>query len=98
MAKIDLARISEHLRDLPGWQYEDNAIRKRYKFNEFMEGIRFVGAIAKIAERMDHHPDITINYTRLTFLCTTHSEGGVTEKDIKLAGEIEKAFQAAGRG
>jgi 4a-hydroxytetrahydrobiopterin dehydratase len=98
MAKMDPARISQHLKELPGWQYEDDAIRKRYKFNEFMDGIRFVRAVAEIAERMDHHPDITINYTRLTFLCTTHSEGGVTEKDLKLAAEIEKAFQAAGPG
>lgn len=98
MAKLEPARISEQLRELPGWQYEDNAIRKRYKFKEFMEGIRFVGAIAAIAERMDHHPDIAINYTRLTFVCATHSEGGVTERDIKLAGEIERTFQAAAHG
>ncbi|MBV8359392.1 MAG: 4a-hydroxytetrahydrobiopterin dehydratase, partial [Deltaproteobacteria bacterium] len=46
----------------------------------------------EIAEAADHHPDMHINYTRVTFICSTHSEGGVTDKDIRLARQIEQAF------
>ena len=65
--------------------------REEYKFKAFMDGIEFV-RIAEIAEQMDHHPDITINYTRITFSCSTHDQGGMTEKDFKLAEKIEIAF------
>jgi 4a-hydroxytetrahydrobiopterin dehydratase len=53
--------------------------------------------VAEMAEAVDHHPDIAINYTRLTFSCSTHSEGGVTQKDIDLATNIESAFADAQR-
>ena len=49
---------------------------------------------AEIAEKADHHPDMLINYTRVTFICSTHDAGGVTEKDFALADEIERAFAA----
>jgi 4a-hydroxytetrahydrobiopterin dehydratase len=51
-----------------------------------------VQKVAEIAEGADHHPDITINYTRVTFSCSTHDAGGVTDKDFKLADNIEIAF------
>jgi 4a-hydroxytetrahydrobiopterin dehydratase len=95
MGTLNSAQISEGLKNLPGWEYKDNALQKRFRFKEFMDGIRFVGRVAEIAERMDHHPDITINYTRITFSCTTHSEHAVTERDLRLATEIENAFKAS---
>lgn len=94
MAKLESDAIVERLKALPGWEYRENAIGKRFRFKEFMEGIRFVERIAEIAEAADHHPDILINYTRVTFTCSTHSEGGVTEKDLRLAGDIEREFKA----
>lgn len=97
MAKLDPEQISQRLGSLGGWEYRDNAISKRYKFREFMDAIRFINRIAETAEAMDHHPDITINYNRILFSCSTHSEGGVTEKDLKLAGEIENAFKKPGQ-
>ncbi len=98
MPKLSSEKVTERLTRLPGWEHKDNAISKRYKFKEFMAGIRFIGQIAEIAERMDHHPDIAINYTRITFTCSTHSEGGITDKDFKLAAEIEDTFKASGQG
>jgi 4a-hydroxytetrahydrobiopterin dehydratase len=89
MAKLSAAQISEKLKPLPGWEYRDNAIGKLFKFKEFMDGIDFVNGVAAIAQAADHHPDITINYTRVRFSCSTHSEGGVTVKDFKLEKEIE---------
>jgi 4a-hydroxytetrahydrobiopterin dehydratase len=92
MAKLTNEQIADKLKALPGWEYKNNAIVKQLKFKEFMDGIEFVNRIAEIAEAADHHPDIAINYTRVTFTCSTHSDGGVTEKDIKLATNIEAAF------
>lgn len=94
MPKLSQEQITRQLQSLPGWELKDNAISKLYRFSEFMDGIDFVNRIAPIAEADDHHPDILINYTRVTFTCSTHSEGGVTEKDLKLAREIESAFGA----
>ncbi len=95
MAKLGPEQIAEKLKSLPGWEYKDNAIGKLFRVKEFMDGIDFVARVARRAEAADHHPDIAINYTRVRFSCSTHSEGGVTEKDFKLAGEIEKEFKAA---
>ncbi|MFI5353532.1 MAG: 4a-hydroxytetrahydrobiopterin dehydratase [Candidatus Binatales bacterium] len=94
MAKLSAAQIGKKLKSLPGWEYKSPAISKLLRFKEFMDGIKFVNRIARIAEAADHHPHITINYTRIRFSCTTHSEGGVTEKDLKLAAKIEQAFES----
>lgn len=92
MAKLSAEQIAEKLKALPGWEYKDNAIAKMFRFKEYLHGIEFVQKVAEIAEANDHHPDITINYTRVTFACSTHSEGGVTDKDFKLAENIAIAF------
>ena len=94
MAKLDKAEIERRLSALPGWEFKDNAIRKQYRFKEFMDGIRFLNKGAEMAEAADHHPDVQINYTRITFICSTHDEGGVTEKDLKLAAQIEEAYKS----
>jgi 4a-hydroxytetrahydrobiopterin dehydratase len=93
MAKLGESQIADRLKSLAGWQYKDGAISKLYRFKEFMDGIRFINRVAEMAEAADHHPDILVNYTRVTFTCTTHSEGGVTVKDFSLAEKIEKAFK-----
>jgi 4a-hydroxytetrahydrobiopterin dehydratase len=92
MAIMSPAEIAEKLKEMPGWEYKDSAIGKLFRFKEFLHGIDFVNKVAALAEAADHHPDITINYTRIRFRCTTHSEGGVTGKDFKLAHGIEVAF------
>lgn len=98
MAKLETAEIGRRLSALPGWEYKDDAISKLYHFKEFMDGIRFLNQVAGMAEAADHHPDVQINYTRVTFTCSTHSEGGVTEKDLRLAAQIEDAFKTAAGG
>lgn len=98
MAKLQPEQVKERLSGLSGWELRDSAISRQYKFKEFLDGINFVNRIAQIAESMDHHPDILINYTRIRFTCTTHSEGGVTEKDFKLAQEIDKSFNQSQHG
>ena len=92
MAKLSPDVIERELKSLPGWEFKTDTLAKLFRFKEFMEGIDFVNRVAQIAEAGDHHPDIHINYTRVTFVCSTHTDGGVTEKDIKLARQIEQAF------
>ena len=98
MAKLSPEAIANGLKALSGWEYKDNAISKLFRFKEFMDGIRFINRVAELAEAADHHPDIGVNYTRVTFTCSTHSDGGVTAKDLSLAAEIERAFTAAQHG
>ncbi|MBF6560571.1 MAG: 4a-hydroxytetrahydrobiopterin dehydratase [Candidatus Binataceae bacterium] len=90
MAKLTQDEIAQQLKALSGWDYADNAISKRFRFKQFMDGIRFINEVATIAEAADHHPDIHVNYTRVRMICTTHDAGGVTEKDLRLAGEIDR--------
>jgi 4a-hydroxytetrahydrobiopterin dehydratase len=92
MPKLSDAQIGNELKSLPGWEYRDNSLCKLFRFNEFIDGIHFISRIAEIAEAADHHPDMHINYTRVTFVCSTHSEGGVSDKDTRLAAQIEQAF------
>jgi 4a-hydroxytetrahydrobiopterin dehydratase len=96
MPKLSAAEISARLRALPGWTYGNHAIGKQYRFKDFMAAIGFINRIAPRAEAADHHPDMLINYSRVTFSCSTHSAGGVTEKDFALASQIEREFAAYG--
>ena len=98
MAKLSPDQVIEKLKALPGWERKGEAIAKQYTFNAFMDGIRFLNRIAEIAEQMDHHPDVTINYRRITFSLSTHDQGGITEKDFKLGEAIEREFKASGQG
>ena len=94
-AKIDqpakAERIQALLREQHGWQHlpDQAAIRRSYQFPSFAAAIRFVGFVAQLAEDDDHHPDIDIRYNRVTLTLSTHSAGGVTEKDFALARQID---------
>jgi len=90
MAKLTDAEIAAGLTKLPGWAREKDAIVKRYTFPKFAEGIRFVDRVAVAADAADHHPDIDIRYTTVTMALSTHSQGGITAKDVRMAGEIER--------
>ncbi len=82
MSLLSREQIERHLRALEGWRFERDAIVKQFTFAGFPEAVAFVGRLVPGAEAADHHPDITINYRRVTLSWSTHSEGGVTEKDI----------------
>jgi 4a-hydroxytetrahydrobiopterin dehydratase len=83
MALLTDAEIDQQLTDLPGWARVDRAIRKQFTFEDFPEAVLFVSALVPAAEAADHHPDIEINYKRVTLTYTTHSEGGLTAKDLE---------------
>jgi len=87
--KLSPNEITEKIKTLSGWQFADNAIQKQYVFESFMPAIEFVNRVARLAEEMDHHPDITINYRRVTMVLSTHSAGGLSALDFALAKKIE---------
>ncbi len=82
MATLSADQARERLTALPGWRLEHNAIVRQFTFAGFPEAVAFVSRLVPGAEAADHHPDITINYRRVTLAFTTHSEGGLTDKDF----------------
>jgi len=81
--------IRQKLGVLPGWQLTAEGIQKRYQRDSFMSVIHLVNDVAEAAETANHHPDILINYDKVTFTLTTHDAGGITRKDFDLATRIE---------
>jgi len=84
-------QVDSRLRSLSGWQRSGDEISKEFKFGDFEQAMLFVNRVADAANAADHHPDITINYNRVTMTLSTHSEGGVTDKDIDMASKIDAA-------
>jgi 4a-hydroxytetrahydrobiopterin dehydratase len=82
MVKLTTTEIEQRLRGLAGWTLDGDAIRKTYEFTDFPSAVAFVNRLAPEAEAADHHPDILINYRRVTLTYTTHSAGGLTIKDF----------------
>jgi 4a-hydroxytetrahydrobiopterin dehydratase len=82
MARLLRDEIDQRLKTLSGWTLEGDAIKKQFTFNGFPEAVAFVDRLVPEAEAADHHPDITINYKRVTLSYSTHSEGGLTAKDF----------------
>lgn len=83
------AEITERLRALPGWYYEEGWIRRVYKTDGWPTTLMLVNAIGYLAESAYHHPDLTVTWARVTVKLMTHSAGGITGKDFELARRIE---------
>ena len=83
MTTIGHDQVETRLRSLPGWALDGNAIRKQFVFKGFPEAVDFVARLVPHAEAADHHPDVLINYKRVTLTYSTHSEGGLTTKDFE---------------
>jgi 4a-hydroxytetrahydrobiopterin dehydratase len=82
-------QIANQLADLTGWKQEGKSITKTFTCDDFSHAMDFVTHVGDLAEEHDHHPDIDIRYNKVTLTLSTHSDGGVTDKDIKLATEID---------
>jgi 4a-hydroxytetrahydrobiopterin dehydratase len=95
MATLPQAEIDAALAgDLSAWHQDGGAITREVEAPSFLEGITLVQRVAEAAEAMDHHPDVDIRYTTVTFTLSTHSEGGITAKDLDLAGRIDRLTHA----
>jgi len=82
--------VDTALADLAGWEHSDGALRRSVKFPAFLDGIDAVRRVGEHAELKDHHPDIDIRWRTVTFALVTHSEGGITDKDVAMAGDINR--------
>lgn len=81
--------IQQRLETLPGWSRRGGTITRQFRADTFPAGIAFLARVADVAEAQQHHPDVDIRYTTLTFALSTHDSGGITDKDFHLARAIE---------
>jgi len=88
MPKLSPPQIKSALQSLPDWKRKGSVISRTFAFKDFPEAIRFVNAIARLAEKAWHHPDIDIRWNKVTLTLTTHDEKGLTEKDFTLAAKF----------
>lgn len=94
MSLLSKDAIENQLKDLKSWTYSNNQIEKEFFFKDFIEASSFVTAVGLEAEKADHHPDILIyGWNKVKISISTHSEGGVTEKDIQLAKKIDSRIK-----
>ena len=90
MAILNKDEISKKLSSFPEWDFEKRQIAKEFQFKDFAEALNFVNKVGTFAEEMNHHPDILLHsWNKVKITVSTHSEGGVTQKDFKLAEKIE---------
>jgi 4a-hydroxytetrahydrobiopterin dehydratase len=83
--------VERGLADLPGWRREGGEIYKWFRFGGFPEAMAFLARLVEPCERLNHHPDIESHYDRVRIGLHTWSESAITEKDLALAREIERA-------
>jgi 4a-hydroxytetrahydrobiopterin dehydratase len=83
-------QVNAALSELAGWELSDGALHRSVKFPAFLEGVDAVRRVAEHAESEDHHPDIDIRWRTVTFTLVTHSEGGITDKDVAMAADINR--------
>lgn len=93
---LDENQIKDALTDRSSWEYRDGALTRQLHAADFMSGIRVVDEVAVVAESLNHHPDIDIRYSVVTFRLVTHSEGGVTARDVEMAGRIDEILAKHG--
>lgn len=91
LSDIELQR---ELSTLSGWTRKGNEITKTYTFDGFPAALNFAQSLVPIAEAVNHHPDLDIRYNRVIVRLSTHDEGGVTEKDLAQARQIETVAPA----
>jgi len=96
MATLTTPEAQEKLSKLPGWALADAAITRKFTFAGFPEALAFVVRLGFAAEAADHHPDMLVNYKRVTLTYSTHSEGGLTAKDFAGAAEATTIAEALG--
>ncbi|UOB17013.1 4a-hydroxytetrahydrobiopterin dehydratase [Abyssalbus ytuae] len=93
MKKLTEAEITERIKELEYWDYIDEVLHTSLDFKNFADAFAMMCRIAFEAERLDHHPEWTNVYNNLSISLTTHSAGGITEKDFELATIIENIIK-----
>ena len=86
--------IEQALQTLPQWRREGNSIERVYQFADFKQAMAFVNRVAEAAEAANHHPDIYISYNHVKLSLVSHDAGGITQRDIRMAGKINEMSEA----
>jgi 4a-hydroxytetrahydrobiopterin dehydratase len=89
MEKLSSDQIQKELKNLSGWELDDGAIRRDWEFKDFSEALIFINRVGSLAEKHDHHPEIFNVYNKVNLRFSTHSAGGITEKDFEIARDID---------
>ena len=89
MEHLSINEVHRRLEEISDWHFVNDGISRHFEFANFKKAMEFVNKVAEEAEKMDHHPDITINYNKVTLFLVTHSANGLTHKDFKLAKVID---------
>ena len=89
---LDGKSIESNMQQLNGWELQDGALAKTITFQNYYETLAFVNAVAWIAHREDHHPDITFSYKICRVVFTTHSAKGITDNDFIAAAKVDRLF------
>ena len=90
MPKLNATEIKSALKTVADWKKKGATISRTRQFKDFPAAIKFVNAVARLAEKAWHHPDIDIRWNKVTLTLTTHDAGGLTEKDFKLARQFDR--------
>ena len=98
MPKLTPSQVRLGLKALPEWSLRGREIRRGFEFKGFPGAIAFVNRVAAKAEKADHHPDIDVRWNKVTLALSTHSEGGLTAKDLSMALQCDRIFSGPARG
>ena len=90
MSVLKDAEIRDALQSLPEWYLSRDTLRRDYQFKNFIQAMAFVNQVVEVAETANHHPDIDIRYNKVTLALTSHDEGGITSRDLKMAKKISE--------
>ena len=88
--KLAEAKVRARLSEIPGWELADGKLHKTFRFASFVQAFGFMSSVALLAEAMNHHPDWTNVYNRVTIALNTHDVGGISALDFTLAKRIEE--------
>jgi len=98
LPQLEDRQIRELMNQVDGWERKDGAIRKAFEFKNFYETVAFVNAVAWVANREDHHPDLEVSYNKCRIHFTTHGAGGLTQNDFICAAKIDALLRDIGSG
>ena len=87
---LEESKIIELLKEIPSWTLKNSRLFKKFKFNDFIEAMKFINSIAEIAEQENHHPDFCVHYSKVEIEIWTHAINGLSENDFILAAKIDK--------
>ncbi len=92
MSRLTDIEIHDAIRGLDGWEFKDNAIRKTFTFESYIDSIGFINQLAEKAEEANHHPDMVVGWCRIELAFTSHDQGGVTSACMEMAKQAESVL------